>query len=391
MPKRRWAIAAAGALGLVGLVAPGAGAATAPVTWRTTKVTAPGGGELIAISCPTASFCMAVGTTVASSGRSTAGPSRPLVETWDGTAWTVRHAVTPAGTTRTQLSGVSCPSATDCTVVGATGQGNIASVPLAEVWNGKTRTWRVEPTVNPSTRSVNEMFAVSCPATSTCVAVGSQEGGTNQPLREIWHSGGSGWKAMSGASTKTPSGLFSVSCPTATSCVAGGEVVAGGSAAQPEATGAVSLVQTWSGAAWKVTRTGTTRPATATSASCSSPSSCAVIGTSGVSAAAGFSLILSSGHWRVATYPSGQVGAGVACLTGSECLSVGAIPGGARAATALYRAGAWKAVAAPALPAGETRGLTAVSCPTATRCVAIGGSFSGSSVTSVAAVAKLSS
>ncbi len=45
----------------------------------------PGGSEFHAVSCTTATFCMAVGETLVTSS----GPGTTLAERWNGTKWTV--------------------------------------------------------------------------------------------------------------------------------------------------------------------------------------------------------------------------------------------------------------------------------------------------------------
>jgi hypothetical protein len=386
-PAWRWLVGALAAAGLVAsgraaaVAAPAGPAATAGVTWSTQSVSVPGGGAFTAISCPTATFCMAVGTTVASSGA-----TRPLVETWNGATWKVRHATTPAGTTRTQLSGVSCPTSANCTVVGATGSGATAGTPLAEVWNGKTEKWRVETTVRPTSDDLLE--GVSCPTVSTCVAVGSEEATDGAAIHELWHSGGKGWSLMAAPAPGSSDGLTFVSCPTATRCVAVGEEVPPTSST---GTGSVSLLETWTGGQWEVTRTGTSRPAAATSVSCAGSESCGLVGTKGTTSRSGFALTFRSDRWRVAAFPSGQDPAAVGCSTVTECVAVGADAAGTKPAASLYAGGRWQAVTAPALPEGETSALGAISCPTAQRCVAIGGTFTGSSVRSYAGVATIKS
>jgi hypothetical protein len=152
-------------------------------TWTTVAVPAmPGMSDVVlnGISCPSASFCAAVGHR----GNRDAYSSPPaiwdpFVATWDGRAWTVGWQDRPAGYPMAGLEGVSCPSPSFCVAVGATaGPGSnpwYADVPVTNVWNG--RDWLAGPPLDgwpPGTPL--HLRAVSC-VDRRCVAV-SDEGVT---------------------------------------------------------------------------------------------------------------------------------------------------------------------------------------------------------------------
>jgi hypothetical protein len=374
--QRRFFGAGALAAGSIAIFAPTAGAQPAPVlTWQRTSVPqpAPGGHDFQAISCPTADFCMAVGTST-DPGGPTAGPSRPLVETWDGSTWTLRHAITPSGTTRTELSGVSCPTATDCTVVGATGSGNIAYLPLAEVWNGTTKTWRVEDTIYPGARTddVDHLDSVSCPSTSFCVAVGSEESGTIRALRENWRSGGVGWD-RSGPLGPVGSSLGSVSCLSRDQCVAVGQMVTGNGQGDQYAYG--DLIQTRRGDTWTMTSAPSPKKAALSAVSCTSASSCVAVGTSNESG--GFAVAESGGRWTLTPAPGAELDA-LSCSSAISCQGAGFTgKGGVEAAR--WDGSTWTGEAIPA-PAGSKPSTTlvdGVSCANAADCLAVGVSTDG--------------
>src|SRR5438128_2358635 len=69
-------------------------------------------GGLSADACTSPAFCVAVGS------YRKPGTQVTLAEAWNGTAWTTQTTPNPAGATASQLSGVSCSSATACTAVG---------------------------------------------------------------------------------------------------------------------------------------------------------------------------------------------------------------------------------------------------------------------------------
>jgi hypothetical protein len=79
----------------------------------------PGGSVSVSsgVSCPTASFCAAVG------GYSEAGVDRLLVETWNGTEWSIQKPKMPSGgppegKLSVSLSDISCFSSSTCTAAG---------------------------------------------------------------------------------------------------------------------------------------------------------------------------------------------------------------------------------------------------------------------------------
>ncbi|HEU4393781.1 MAG TPA: hypothetical protein VFR04_09140, partial [Solirubrobacterales bacterium] len=73
------------------------------------------------VSCPSASACIAVGTTAAPGD----GHIVPLVESWNGSSWSTQEATDTVavygGSNYGRLSGVSCTSASACTTVGYRG------------------------------------------------------------------------------------------------------------------------------------------------------------------------------------------------------------------------------------------------------------------------------
>jgi hypothetical protein len=170
-------------------------------------------GGLDGVSCTSASACTAVGWYQTSSG-----PEFTLAEQWNGTAWTIQTTPKPSGSTDTELNSVSCTSASACTAVGFY-QNPLESLEgtLAERWNGTS--WTIQSTPNPSGSSLSDLFGVSCTSASNCTAVGSSATST---LAERWD--GTSWTIQS---TPNPPGstqifLDGVSCTSASSCTAVG-------------------------------------------------------------------------------------------------------------------------------------------------------------------------
>ena len=144
---------------------------------------------LLAVSCHPAGSCLAVGATGGQSLSSLA----PLAEIRTGSTWavTATDPVDPNPGDLAEFASVSCTSATSCMAVGDAGNAaDTSDATLAELWNGST--WTAETTVNPATFS--ELSSVSCTTATHCVAVGADSAsatGAIHPLVEVWN--GSTW------------------------------------------------------------------------------------------------------------------------------------------------------------------------------------------------------
>ena len=147
---------------------------------------------LYSVSCPTASFCVAAGSTGPGGVR---GSSR----TWNGSAWS---APAPELFAQNTFNHVSCPSASFC-VAGAPDGGALA-------WDGSS--WSTTAQIrwpDPNDGITN----VSCASPSFCAA-GDEDGDIR-----IWN--GTSWsidhQVVPGS---TSGGAHAISCPTATFCMA---------------------------------------------------------------------------------------------------------------------------------------------------------------------------
>ncbi len=122
-----------------------------------------GSGELGALSCATVRRCWAVG--VASPGPAARpGSATVIVATTNGgRTWREQHV---AGGSTPQLSGVSCPTPTDCMAVGSNG----ASLPGSGVVLATTNagaTWK--PVAAPT--GALTVTTVSCSSATDCLAI----------------------------------------------------------------------------------------------------------------------------------------------------------------------------------------------------------------------------
>ena len=79
-------------------------------------------------------------------GLGPAGISRPLAERWNGHAWVIQPALHPAGASLSELNAVSCATATSCLAVGTIpAVGSSMGTPLAESWDGSAWTLQSIP------------------------------------------------------------------------------------------------------------------------------------------------------------------------------------------------------------------------------------------------------
>ena len=213
--------------------------ATAPVAvaagWVQQRVPVPQApnGELFGMSCTSATACTAVGDFHNSSGVDV-----PLAERWNGSSWARQSTPNATGAQGSQLTGVSCSSATACTAVGTSTTSAGVQATLAERWNGSG--WAVQSTPNPTGAHDTELSAVSCASMTVCTAVGYSAANSESAyatLAERWN--GSSWAVQS---TPTPPGaqgseLTGVSCATVTACTATGLYFTAAGAALPLAEG----------------------------------------------------------------------------------------------------------------------------------------------------------
>jgi hypothetical protein len=212
------------------------------------------GGNLTAVSCTSASFCMAAG-------------SDGHVDIWNGTSWSSQMT----SASLMSLSGVSCTSATSCEAVGDDTDFNAA----AEGWNGTS--WTAQTVPVPSNGSSPTLSAVSCTGAGSCEAVGTYTSGTTSdevPLAEVWN--GTAWTAQS---APVPASAFisllaGVWCTSAKFCTAAGQYTPG---TGPSGT----VAEVWNGTAWKLANTPNRLYAgqnSLASVSCGASTACTAVG-----------------------------------------------------------------------------------------------------------------
>lgn len=147
--------------------------------------------ELTSVSCPTATFCVAVGRTAALNN---------LIETFDGSKWSLSPDL---GTGGSGLEGVSCVSPTFCVAAGWN---------VMERFNGAT--W----TSMSGVPTLDKPFfdSVSCVSTTFCLAAGTSTADMQHPDPILLEFDGSTWKNLPLGSQQ--SGAGAVSCVSPQFC-----------------------------------------------------------------------------------------------------------------------------------------------------------------------------
>lgn len=344
--------------------------AAAAASWTTQSIPDAGGGALLAVSCPSATSCVAVGQAVSSGARksSKVGKSRtPFAELWDGSSWTIESIPTPAS--GGVLRGVSCTSPTACIAVGQTG-GLRPTGTLTERWDGSS--WTIEPSPSPGQ---GVLSGVSCTSASACVAVGEanrRSGGfPYRPLVELWN--GRQWAVQR---VPAPHGGFlnGVSCASATTCMAVGYGLLNRVEDTP-------FVERWNGSRW--TYGLPPHPAHGgmlAGVSCPAANACVATGTSPLSFTTAKPLAESwdGSRWRIARAPrragsDDYLVGGISCASASACTAVGGAVYGIRRLKTVaesWNGRRWTIQQTPNPANGG--GLFGVSCTAAQACIAVG-------------------
>jgi hypothetical protein len=274
------------------------------------------------------------------------------------------------------LNGLSCPDATFCMTVGSYDIGK--RIPgLSEVLSAGT--WTVKPVPSPSKGSNIFSNEVSCFSATSCLFVGAHFVGAHgnfSDLAESWN--GSKWHIVSGTGIGGVafSALNDVACPTAKLCLVIGD--AGSAKVFHETAFAWRNGTTWQRI--KVPQPRGARSSELAALACADAAHCLAIGD--YKNASGrflpFADLWHSGHWRVITIPAirGQRETdvqGISCPTATKCIAVGNTVDNTKgqffhAFTDVWNGGKWH----PAPIRRSPSVLISASCPTAQRCFASG-------------------
>jgi hypothetical protein len=275
------------------------------------------GSELTGVSCASATACMAVGDYSVTGGFST------LVESWDGTSWSVVPSPNPGAGGISILSGVSCASATACTAVGYDYTASAVEKTLVESWDGTS--WSVVP--SPSPGNGDGFGGVSCISADACTAVGSYApAGASSPITLVESWDGSSWSVVPSPSPSPGYGdnLAGVSCVSATVCTAVGQ------RSTTAAGVGNTLVESWNGTSWSVVPSPEhgAAPSNLIGVSCVSATACTAAGRYHP-AHGGVGTLIESWNgtsWSVVHSPNRGSWSeldGVSCASAIACMAVG--------------------------------------------------------------------
>ena len=328
-------------LGATVVTTPAATAATSG--WYVATVPGTGADDvLLGSTCANALQCWAVGITLTNLGGGSSQSASPLIESWNGTAWTLAAPSLPAGDGG-GLFGATCVNGSDCWAVGAvlaSGASNPTGA-LIEHWDGTG--WSAVSSPSPSGPGVAGaiLSSVSCASASSCFAVGyatDADGHNLTDVTEQWN--GSTWNIVPGAATgQAFDQLLEVQCPSAGNCWAVGNA---GPAPQmsnflpvfPGALGNQGLIEHWDGSVWSIVPS-VTEPAPSggylSGLGCVSASDCWASGatTNGSGTASGMLME----HWDGSTWTDASASvpgstspgilAGISCLSSTQCWAAG--------------------------------------------------------------------
>jgi hypothetical protein len=336
--------------------------------WTVPSTPKVSGGGLMGVSCPSASACVAVGTI------DSAGSSAPLAERWNGASWSVLRGAAGPGS-QGSLDGVSCSSPTSCMAVGGGLMTSGATSDPAELWNGST--WTAKPLPgfmsHGTALPVASLSGVSCVPSGVCDAVGYHstygEQGSEVVTAE-WNA--SAWSdQQEPASTHTNALLLALSCPAATACEAVG-----------------SEAESLDGAVWSAQTLSLPAGGSLQGDSCASPTACVAIGdeTGNSKANRIFAATFDGTAWTptpIATPGSASLPElmGISCATGTSCTAVGSDTNaaGVSVPVVLTDSGSgWTPATTPSLSVADPSStLTAVSCAAPGSCMAVGSDAAG--------------
>jgi hypothetical protein len=329
---------------------------------------------LHSVACTSPASCVAVGSF---STKVKPDSQHSLVERWNGTSWSVVRAPSPG--TDTTLRSVACASKTSCVAVGSSGTAGTPNVQhgLVESWDGSS--WSVVPVQIPGNPS--SLQAVVCTLPTSCTALGwwSSTAGAESALVESWN--GTAWALVSTPSS--PAGFAtwyeSVACGSPTSCVAVGNY----NSSDGDDPGARTLVESWSGVTWSVIPSPSPgrEMSVLNSIACSLPTACVAVGAldrGDVYNADQLGLVESWDGTAWSVVPSPSVGVGVqsalqaiACTSPTRCVAAGSSTRptqGPRILLESWDGTSWSVVSSPKVNGA----FESVACTSPVSCLAVG-------------------
>jgi hypothetical protein len=354
--------------------------------------------ELQSVSCPTSSFCIAVGTRQYTDPKASAYSELPLVERFNGSRWTMEPLQSPDSAPQVgrlpedQLTDVSCPTVRFCMAVGSfarlstsTGLGTGVSGALVEIFKG--RKWRtVELRASSKSNTNAYLEAVSCQQSRSCFVVGTAE--SPQVLQTLisykYELGVFTSEPFGGAGKSSVDSLSHIYCSNMDHCLAVGTSSFGTFGSSQ------ALAAVFAGHSWELENPLTAQQQAAgvsdlADASCLSDGRCVTIGSVEVGPYSGtnteFGSIVQSfwsGKWHDLVSPNSSKFAGVS-FDALDCRQTWCSIVGVQDTTLYvetFADSAWHL--SPSVPSIAAKtGFSSVACSPEGRCVAVGYTPSG--------------
>ncbi|HEV2791333.1 MAG TPA: hypothetical protein VGV69_08570, partial [Solirubrobacterales bacterium] len=341
-----------------------------------------------AVSCGSASDCVAVGGWIDSEG-----VEKPLAVRWNGTTWSQITPTAPSGALETTLNDVSCASATKCAAVGGYADAEGALHPLAYSWDGKA--WSSISVSALSGGYQDEFTTVSC-STGSCFGLGRYIDAAGRPIafatKPATTESMSAWTSVSLPVPAEAQGLGiqTVDCASASRCLAVGD--------RDNGAGRTPWAASWNGGTWTsspISFDAAKGAARALAVDCVSSSSCALVGYASSATWSRRENLFAQLSWpspgeaigvedSVGAASSGSMSAASCTQVGGyTCIGVGNISGplvshsyGSSISGWALGENGWKEIAQPTgiADASGSPAVADVDCYSASACTAVGGS-----------------
>jgi hypothetical protein len=135
--------------------------------------------DLLGVTCASQGDCWAVGS------HSGATNDQTLIEHWNGSVWKIFSSPNTSTTQNNYLNAVACASAWDCWAAGYYVNGPGMSRTLIEQWDGNL--WTIGSSPNPGEAQNSELWGVTCASAAECSAAGNYATtGPPETLVETW-------------------------------------------------------------------------------------------------------------------------------------------------------------------------------------------------------------
>jgi hypothetical protein len=355
-------------------------------TWKVVaSADAPAAQEsvLSGISCVSSTACWAVGNSYNGANRQT------LAERWDGTAWTTAITPNAVGPLDSYLVRVDCTSPTACWAVGHSNDTTTVDQRFIARWDGTL--WTPTTLPDPLATEASALTGITCQSSSDCWAVGSLTSGTALALLTHWD--GAAWNTVAGPRVGSPEDdhgyLQDVTCVTVADCWAVGFYFSGQVAR--------TLTSHWDGSTWTIVESPNSAPDRnnyLAGVTCTSATSCWAVGRSTTTIDTErqpLALRWDGDSWSVVSTSLTDTSAArsdaleaVSCVSASECMAVGhANVDGRYVAFAMrWNGDGWREVPVPLRQDAETFYVPSdilydVSCPASSDCWAVGAHWTG--------------